>query len=114
MTAAWSATPHAAAFASILERRRQGVPACYACHVTGYGQPTGYRSIEDVSLRHVQCESCHGPGARHVALPGKGSNLRVPDERDCRECHDEKHSEMNDANFGEYWGRIVHQGAGGP
>ncbi len=105
---AWSSTPHAAAFASILERRRQGVPACAACHVTGYGQPTGYRRIEDVRLRHVQCESCHGPGSRHVALPVKGSILRVPEEKDCLECHDPKHSEMNDATFPDYWARIVH------
>jgi cytochrome c554/c'-like protein len=111
--ARWRATPHASAFASILERRRQGVPLCVSCHVTGYGQPTGYRSIEDLSRRHVQCESCHGPGSRHLALPVKGTIVSVPQEEDCMECHDPRHSEMTHENFPEYWLRVLHAGRGG-
>ena len=43
-TGQWKSTPHASAYATLLSRRRQGVPGCFACHVTGYRQPTtGYR-----------------------------------------------------------------------
>ena len=110
----WKGTSHAEAFATLLNRRRQGVPGCFACHVTGYRQPTGYRKIADVSLRHVQCESCHGPGSRHVAAPGKDSIIRVPVALVCLECHNEKHSDMNDSNFTDYWSRVVHTSAPPP
>jgi hypothetical protein len=112
-TRQWAGTPHAAAFATLLERSRQGVPGCFACHVTGYGQPDGYRTMADRGLRNVQCESCHGPGARHVEDPGPSNIVRTPPSTVCRECHDEKHSEMTGANFGDYWSRVVHAPPGG-
>ena len=112
-TEQWRGTAHATAFATLLERHRQGVPGCYACHVTGYGQPAGYRSIADVRLRHVQCESCHGPGGRHLAAPAAGSIVRTPPSAVCRECHTQDHSDMTDANFAGYWARIVHAGGTG-
>jgi hypothetical protein len=107
-TETWRSTAHATAFTTLLERHRQGVPACYACHVTAYRQPTGYRSIADARLRHVQCESCHGPGSRHLAGPTAGSIVRTPTAAVCRECHNQDHSDMTDANFADYWARIVH------
>jgi hypothetical protein len=112
-TAQWSGTPHASAFATLLERSRQGVPGCFACHVTGYRQPTGYRSIADRGLRNVQCEACHGPGARHVEEPSPGSIVRAPPATVCRECHDPKHSEMTGDNFADYLARVVHAPGGG-
>ncbi len=111
--AQWKGTSHASAFATLLERNRQGVPGCYACHVTGYRQPGGYHSIADLGLRHIQCEACHGPGSRHVASPEKGSIVRVPAAAVCTECHSSEHSDMNDGNFDTYWARIVHQKAAG-
>jgi hypothetical protein len=111
--AQWAGTPHAAAFTTLLERSRQGVPGCFACHVTGYGQPTGYRAIADRGLRHVQCEACHGPGSRHLEDPAPLNIVRTPPATVCRECHDEKHSEMTGANFGDYWSRVVHAPPGG-
>jgi len=107
-TLQWRSTPHASAFATLLSRRRQGVPGCTACHVTGSGQPDGYRGMADGALRNVQCESCHGPGSRHVAAPGKKSILRAPPARICVECHDPQHSDMTDGNFPLYWSRVLH------
>ena len=107
-TVQWKSTRHANAFATLLERRRQGVPGCYACHVTAYRQPGGYRSMADLPLRHVQCESCHGPAGRHLADPGPGTIVRTPTASTCRECHTPSHSDMTDENFQEYWSKVVH------
>jgi hypothetical protein len=39
---------------------------CLACHVTGFGQPKEhFDKAFDVKLG-VQCETCHGPGERHM------------------------------------------------
>ena len=41
-TGQWKTTPHASAYATLLSKRRQGVPGCFACHVTGFRQPTDH------------------------------------------------------------------------
>ena len=52
-------------------------PKCVACHVTGYGQPGGFVSIEETPDRAgVGCEMCHGPGGtytktEHMSLKNK-------------------------------------------
>ncbi len=107
-TGQWESTPHAAAFATLLARNRQGVPGCFACHVTGYGQQGGYRTVTDLGMRHVQCESCHGPGGRHVADPRRDTIVRTPPAVVCRECHNEKHSDMTEATYDDYRRRILH------
>jgi hypothetical protein len=84
------------------------VPGCFACHVTGYRQEGGYRSIGDLAKRHVQCESCHGPGEKHLLDPAPRNIIGVPPQTVCLECHDRKHSDMDDANFGAYWAKVVH------
>lgn len=113
-TGQWKTTAHASAYATLLSKRRQGVPGCYACHVTGYRQPTGYRAITDVALRHVQCESCHGPGSKHTEDPRRDNIVGVPAAAVCMECHTESHSEMTGQNFADYRAKIAHTaGAGG-
>jgi len=47
---------------------------CVSCHVTGYGQEArgGFKSVaESPHLLGVQCESCHGPGSKHVEAGNK-------------------------------------------
>ncbi|MGH9749139.1 MAG: multiheme c-type cytochrome [Candidatus Polarisedimenticolia bacterium] len=109
-TAQWRTTAHAAAFATLLARNRQGVPGCFACHVTGYRQEGGYLAVADRAMRHVQCESCHGPGGRHAAEPRHDNIVRAPPALVCRECHDEKHSDMTEANYPDYRRRTLHSG----
>ena len=93
--AAWSATPHATAFATLEERLRDRAPACVGCHVVGYGLPTGYEIDRDerAHLRGVQCESCHGPGAEHVRQPSVTTIRPTIPAEACGQCHDAEHSE---------------------
>lgn len=110
----WESTAHASAFATLLDRRRQGVPGCVRCHVTGYRQPGGYRMLAQNAVRHVQCESCHGPGSRHLDDPAANNIVRDPAAAVCVECHDPEHSEMTTANFQEYRAKVVHGGPASP
>lgn len=68
-------------------------PECLRCHTTGYGQPTGFVSVEATPhLRYKQCESCHGPGSIHASDPGnveahEGMRSYVRDKDICITCH---------------------------
>lgn len=44
-------------------------PECLACHVTGYGKPGGFISIEQTpGMANIQCEMCHGPGSIYAEM----------------------------------------------
>lgn len=106
----WQATPHGFAFSVLLARHRNYAPRCVACHVTGYGLPSGYRLGDPLErLRHVQCEMCHGPGSAHVAAPSSANIVRRPPREACFECHTSEHSDMNAENFDAYYERAVHK-----
>jgi hypothetical protein len=85
----WSQTPHANAYDGLLNSGQQDLPACLQCHVVGYGETGGFLDQElTLELAGVQCESCHGPGRRHIDAPDDGHNIiRSPTEKDCRTCH---------------------------
>ena len=90
----WMHSSHAAAFNTLLTVGRQFYPECVSCHVTGFGYETGYRinTPERNHLAEVGCETCHGPGKKHVNTP-LAENIRgeVP-ERICASCHNAEHS----------------------
>lgn len=81
----WLFTPHSVAFHDLHEIGRAADETCVGCHVTGWGQPGGFRSIEkDRSRADVQCETCHEPERTHAG------NLRLRTEEyaaRCRTCH---------------------------
>ena len=85
----WNQTPHAKAYDSLSNSGQQDLPACLQCHVVGYGETGGFLDQELTSeLAGVQCESCHGPGNRHIDAPDDIHNIiRSPTEKDCRTCH---------------------------
>lgn len=71
-------------------------PGCLQCHATGVqaiaGTQNGYQKSPWVEAG-VGCESCHGPGARHVAS-GKKADIVNPASLDakrrdsvCAQCH---------------------------
>jgi hypothetical protein len=90
----WKTTPHASAYKTLLDRHRHYQPVCVACHVVGYGSPSGYRigQSED-PFGNVQCEICHGPGADHVTTTSKSSIRREVPEHVCKACHNPEHSD---------------------
>ncbi|NOX96714.1 MAG: hypothetical protein GXO98_01345 [Nitrospirae bacterium] len=65
---------------------------CYKCHTTGYDRPGGFKdSASTPGLEGVQCESCHGPGSEHMAVPmsdkaKKRATIEVV-PKDCSSCH---------------------------
>lgn len=77
---------------------------CLPCHVTGYGKPGGFETIEKTpGLAGVGCEVCHGAGgnylkAKLMSLENKeykradllAAGLTVPDVKICQGCHNPK------------------------
>jgi peroxiredoxin len=99
----WSESAHARAFSTLEQRHEAQNPDCQRCHTTGFKQPTGFPA-GGTTLVGVGCESCHGPGKRHVEDQGKtsGTILALTDKCDtcaiqliCGTCHDD----ANDKGF---------------
>ena len=78
---------------------------CVPCHVTGYGKPGGFVSVEETpDMAGVGCEVCHGAGSGYLqkgfmTMKNKefklseviAAGLVIPDESTCvDQCHNEK------------------------
>jgi hypothetical protein len=102
-TNTWSATKHTHAFTD-LPKKYQADAGCLKCHVTGFGGPGGFAAGTDKDLLMVGCESCHGPGDKHIdaakrfvlADPGEEAKIekemketihRKPSDAVCIACH---------------------------
>lgn len=86
----WKKTKHAHAVASLKKHRRGKDPSCVGCHVTGFWRPGGTKNVRVALERfpEVGCESCHGPGLKHVTAENKKTGTeRQVDEATCRGCH---------------------------
>ena len=99
----WSESEHAKAFTTLEHKNEAKNANCLACHTTGFKQPTGFPAGGQ-TLAGVGCESCHGPGKKHVETQGKqsGTILALTDKCDscaialiCGSCHDD----ANDKGF---------------
>jgi hypothetical protein len=90
----WSESPHAHAYASLVQRNEQFDLNCVRCHVTGYAKPGGSTVTHVDQLASVGCESCHGPGSTHIvdARPPHRFIRRVVPAAVCTPCHDAEHS----------------------
>lgn len=86
---AWSATPHATAFATLAEADAWDNPDCIGCHVTGI-EHKDYVSDVNVApeIWNVQCEECHGSGFDHA----RDGSYVTQGEATCRKCHDAENS----------------------
>ena len=102
-----AASPHARALAALTAKGYAADPDCLRCHVTGLSKPDGwFRRDTRAELAAVTCESCHGPGAAHVAAGGKVP-LIPASPATCVGCHDSDNSPH--FNYGAYWAKIAHQ-----
>ena len=114
---AWRGSGHARAFSTLRQHGADADPNCIACHTVGFGSPGGYRrEFAGTKLTDVGCESCHGPGSRHVAsrLAGdaEAGRLRPLGTGDCQRCH---HGEFSRPfEWKEFWPLVKHgkEGAG--
>jgi hypothetical protein len=67
--------------------------ACVRCHVTGFQLGGGYPaadSLKTVAVSAVGCESCHGPGAKHVTAPAAQKKKYITKsitQKMCVQCH---------------------------
>ena len=84
-----------AAWKTIIDLGKAGNRDCVSCHVTGWMEPGGATLAFTEHLRNVQCESCHGPGSKHVDADGKAldSLVRAPAKERCLTCHQPAHSD---------------------
>jgi 2',3'-cyclic-nucleotide 2'-phosphodiesterase (5'-nucleotidase family) len=84
----WNGTPHARAWRTLVERKKDATPDCVPCHVVGFGRPGGFVTA-DVTPRmtNVGCENCHGMGTDHDSAIGRNTHRSVA-ETVCRGCHD--------------------------
>ena len=109
MGGVWQKSRHASAFASLQRKQRDSDPDCLGCHVTGMrdeGKVGGFQSYtETPQMINVQCEACHGPGARHAQSPAK-NRMQPHPEKQCLKCHDQD----NDPGFSyeKKWPLIQH------
>lgn len=73
-------------FQQLKKEGREG--ACLKCHVTGYGKPGGFVSLEKTpELAKVGCQACHGPGSQHVIASNDAKKSTIRREPDCGQCH---------------------------
>ena len=79
---------------------------CFSCHTTGY-KKGGFISYElTPELANVGCESCHGPGKKHVESQGDPSFiLHTPALTSCARCHNSQR--IKDFNYKP----LLHSGA---
>lgn len=126
----WNESKHSHAFES-LRTGRLGIsriydPECICCHTAGWNAPDvlryegGYLSEGKTShLKGVQCESCHGPGSKHIELieqdkkgeANQSVRVTIAEARKrflCESCHDHDNSPHFD--FEKYWPQIAHPG----
>lgn len=87
---------------------------CVTCHVTGYGRPGGFLSLDKTpDLVGVQCEVCHGPGSGYLkpnlmSLQNKeykrsdliAAGLVIPSAEACKTCHNDKNPFHKPFDFG--------------
>jgi len=84
----WAKTPHAKAFEVLRKEGKDTTPGCVKCHSVAYGKDGGFIDMElTPELAGVQCESCHGPGLKHLDSQDPAHIIRNSKKEGCRTCH---------------------------
>ncbi len=106
----WQSTKHFEAWETLEKVGKQLDLSCIYCHVSGFDKLGGANLAFNEHLRDVQCETCHGPGSKHVEADGKGHIVLTPEASLCQGCHNEEHSDTFD--FKPYLRDITGDGHG--
>lgn len=109
----WKTTAHAHAWATLEKTGDHTKPECVRCHSTGFGLPGGLNreTLEPEGMRDVHCETCHGPGERHLREVQLGAVSTYGCEqcaagKMCIGCHTP--SQDPDFDFARDWKAIAH------
>jgi len=112
----WKQTKHATAFDRLNEKEKKD-PKCYECHTTG----------KDTTLPGIQCEACHGPGSKFSnatimnkkkykdnpevqrKLAIEAGLVIAPDEKNCKQCHNERSPHYKGFDFKARYEEIKHK-----
>lgn len=73
----WSGSPHGHAMDVLVASNAESDAACVRCHATEK-VVSGLPSTDPVAFRTAEgvgCESCHGPGSRHIEAGGGTDNI---------------------------------------
>jgi hypothetical protein len=99
-------TRHARAYATLSATFMHRDSGCVPCHSTGYGISGGFSGVRmiggPVDLVDIQCEACHGPGAKHT----RDGRYREAARGSCVKCHTEEQDPT--FNYAEAWKKIAH------
>ena len=111
----WERTEHGSAYATLEAEHKEYNLDCVGCHVSGYEKPGGSTVSHVEKLKNVQCESCHGPGSKHLLnLSDPTLLVAKPPETLCaQECHYPPHV-AEDWDPRRVWDKIVGPGHGAP
>jgi len=112
----WKETKHATAFDRLNEEEKKD-PKCIECHTTN----------KDTELPGVHCEACHGPGSKFSSarimnkkkfkanpelqerMAIEAGLVIVPDEKSCKQCHNEKSPHYKGFDFKARYEEINHK-----
>lgn len=90
--ASWQKTKHANAYTTLADKNQQFNTNCLPCHVTGVLIEHAEESLSvSEERRGVGCETCHGPGNRHVKSPKENPLISKPGAALCQGCHTPPH-----------------------
>lgn len=118
----WKTTKHSRAMPTLVKKNMQFNPDCLRCHTVAYKRAGGFVDLRVTpNLSNVQCESCHGPGKKHIeeqmalsSNPDAGKNgakrqviMRTRfDGPFCKQCHDPNNDP--DFDFESDYKHIIH------
>ena len=81
----WKTTPHARAWQTLVDNKKDSAGECVGCHVLGHNKPGGFQTgTQTPAMTNVQCESCHGMGTKHEAFATTPHKVT---EATCIQCH---------------------------
>ncbi len=127
----WRNSAHARAYTDLGTPRARSIASkkgisdpqraeeCLACHATGYANKTRFFGPKYKIEDGVGCESCHGAGSDYFKkktmiavlngeLKRENVGLIIPDEADCRECHNRRSPTFKAFDFESANAQITH------